>query len=295
MARITSPGHKLGQLIGNFFEEFFSDRLVKLAEELGFYCDKRGPRPGVRHGRREVIWTDNESNKHKLDYVFERNGSESKQGKPVAFIKLAWRRYTKHSRNKAGEIEAALIPLRDTYRNTCSFVGTILGGEYTEGAIDQLQSKKIGVLYIPYKKIAAAFLTKGMALDYPEKASQKLKFSLIRAWADLKPVDIEDIKKAFEDLIGPDYSRFVQLVKEALLKKIERIRIIPLFGNEMIFASTSDAITAIEEFGMICSGKEEFHKFEVSMRFTNGSKIECSFREREETLEFLRIYETDLS
>ena len=67
---------------------------------------------------------------------------------PVAFIELAWRRYTKHSRNKAGEIGAALVPLRGTHNETCNFLGAILGGEFTEGARKQLTSKNINVLYI---------------------------------------------------------------------------------------------------------------------------------------------------
>ncbi len=37
-------------------------------------------------------------------------------------------------------------------------------------------------------------------------------------------------------------------------------------------------------------GKEAFYKFEVFIGFTNGSKIECSFCESKETLEFLEMY-----
>lgn len=54
VARVTSPGHKLGQLIGNFFEEFFSNRLIHLAGQLGFYCDRKGLRPKVRGRKRKV-------------------------------------------------------------------------------------------------------------------------------------------------------------------------------------------------------------------------------------------------
>jgi len=62
VAKVTSPGHKLGQLIGNFFEGFFSNRLIDLAEGLGFYCDKKGLRPKVRGKKRKVTWTDSEGN-----------------------------------------------------------------------------------------------------------------------------------------------------------------------------------------------------------------------------------------
>ena len=47
-------------------------------------------------------------NVHDLDYVFEQGGTEATIGQPKAFIEIAWRRYTKHSRNKAQEIQVDL-------------------------------------------------------------------------------------------------------------------------------------------------------------------------------------------
>lgn len=290
MAKITSPGHKLGQLIGNFFEGFFSNRLINLAEELGFYCDKKGLRPKVRGKKRKVTWTDGEGNIHDMDYVFEKNGTRDRKGEPIAFIELAWRRYTKHSRNKAGEIQAALVPLGNTYRNTCNFLGAILSGEFTEGARRQLTSHNINILYIPSRKIVGAFLIKGINLDYPEDATNQQKYELIEAWENLSQADIKDIDKAFADSIKSDYEKFVRSLKSALLRKIEKVRILPLFGNEMVFTSVINAIAAIEEHDIIPEEGAKFCKFEIYMQFTNGDKIEGSFHEREEALKFLRIY-----
>jgi hypothetical protein len=290
MAKITSPGHKLGQLIGNFFEEFFSSRLINLAEELGVYCDKKGRRPKVRGKKKKVTWTDDEGNVHDMDYVFERNGTRDKKGESVAFIELAWRRYTKHSRNKAGEIQAALVPLGNTYRNTCNFLGAILGGEFTEGALKQLASHHINVLYIPYTRIVEAFLVQGVNLDYPEDATNQQKYEIIEAWEALSQADIEDIKQAFAESIQPEYEKFVRSLKSTLLRRIEKIRILPLFGNEMVFTSIGDAIVAIEKHDMIPEEGARFCKFEIYVHFTNGDKIEGSFQKREEALKFLKIY-----
>lgn len=291
MVEVTSPGHKFGQLIGNFFEEFFSVRMTKLAQECGFYCDKKGPRPNVRSKLKKVTWIDSKGNAHGLDYVFERNGTYDKKGNPVAFIELAWRRYTKHSRNKAGEIEGALVHLGETYRDTCSVLGAILGGEYTEGAINQLRSHKINVLHIPYNKIVEAFLTKGIDLDYPENATNEQKYELIEAWQRLSENDIEEIKKAFADSISQDYEEFIERLKNALLRRVEKVRILSLFGNEMIFSSINDAITSIEKYKMVLAKEAKFCKFEIYLRFTNGDKIEGSFHRRDEALKFLRLYE----
>lgn len=290
VAKVTSPGHKLGQLIGNFFEGFFSKRLINLAEGLGFYCDKKGLRPKVRGKKRKVTWTDSEGNIHDMDYVFERNGTRDEKGEPVAFIELAWRRYTKHSRNKAGEIQAALVPLGNTYRNTCNFLGAILSGEFTEGARRQLTSHNINILYIRYRKVVDVFLTKGINLDYPEDATNQQKYELVEAWENLSQSDLNDIEKAFAESIKSDYEKFVRSLKSALLRKIERVRILPLFGNEMVFTSVIDAIAAIEEHDIILEEGAKVCKFEIYIQFTNGDKIEGSFHEREEALKFLRIY-----
>ena len=58
-----------------------------------------------------------------------------KPGKPVAFIESAWRRYTKHSRNKAQEIQGAILPLAETYSESNLFLGAVLAGVFTEGRI----------------------------------------------------------------------------------------------------------------------------------------------------------------
>ena len=98
-----SPSHKLGQIIGYAMEEAFFEMLLPLAGEFSLYVDRQGPRNPARKGK-FVTWVDDNKNKHNLDFVLERGGSVEVVGAPVAFIESAWRRYTKHSVNKAGEI-----------------------------------------------------------------------------------------------------------------------------------------------------------------------------------------------
>jgi len=62
--------------------------------------------------------------------------------------------------------------------------------------------------------------------------------------------DIKDIEKAFTKSIKPDYDRIVRSLRNALLRKIDKILILPLFGNEMVFTSVTDAIAVIEK---LCS------------------------------------------
>jgi hypothetical protein len=179
MNKATSAGHKLGQLIGNFFEGVLLRHLQALATRKGLFLDCKGPRPNVRGKKHGVTWRDRRNNAHDMDYVLERNGSTDKLGQPVAFIEVAWRRYTKHSRNKTGEIEGALLHLRDSYRSCC-FIGAILAGEYTDGGIQQLKSHGITVLHVPYRVLIESFRTMNVDLDYPENAPANQKRRLIK-------------------------------------------------------------------------------------------------------------------
>jgi len=140
-----SPSHKWGQILGEFLEDSFSKKLKTFANKQKLYLDTQGIRK-ARKGKK-VSWTDSFGNAHDLDYVLERNGTENKIGLPVAFIESAWRRYTKHSRNKAQEIQGAILPLVITHKNYAPFKGVILAGEFTQGAITQLKSLEFEVLY----------------------------------------------------------------------------------------------------------------------------------------------------
>jgi hypothetical protein len=133
-----APGHQLGQIIGVALEAAIGPYLHEIAKEFDLYLDQTGPRP-ARPGSK-VTWVDSLGNKHDLDYVFERGGTASEIGVPVAFIESAWRRYTKHSRNKAQEIQGAILPLLATHSESKPFAGVVLAGVFTDGSLEQLRS-----------------------------------------------------------------------------------------------------------------------------------------------------------
>lgn len=110
----TSAAHKFGQIIGDLLELAIEPLLARFAEEHGLYLDKKGPRP-ARRGKK-ATWVDLHGNAHDLDFVLEKGGTGTHIGAPVAFVEVAWRSYTKHSRNKAQEIQGAVLPLVDKHR-----------------------------------------------------------------------------------------------------------------------------------------------------------------------------------
>ena len=107
-----SPAHKFGQVIGGLLESVVMPPLEQFCEKQGLYLDYQKKIRPARRGRK-VSWGDSYGNFHDLDFVIERNGSDYEIGQPVAFIEAAWRRYTKHSRNKAQELQGAILPLAE--------------------------------------------------------------------------------------------------------------------------------------------------------------------------------------
>src|SRR3972149_4853370 len=110
-----SPAHKFGQVIGGVLESGIRPQLEEFCHQQGLYLDHQHKDRPARRGRK-VTWADDYGNAHDLDFVIEREGTDQTIGQPVAFIEVAWRRYTKHSRNKAQEIQGAILPLAEKYR-----------------------------------------------------------------------------------------------------------------------------------------------------------------------------------
>lgn len=103
------------------------------------------------------------------------------------------RPYTKHSRNKAQEIQSAVLPLAGQYKSRSPFVGVVLAGVFTEGAFTQLKSLDFGVLYIPYKSVVNAFSKFGINAAFDEKTAEADFRKKIESWNKLP--NKEDVAK----------------------------------------------------------------------------------------------------
>ena len=174
-----SNSHKFGQMIGDMLEHLMIRELKPVIDEYNMYLDYKHERK-ARGNKKEVIWIDNGENKHKLDIVVENNGSEEAVGEPKAFIELAWRRYAKHSKNKAQEIAGAILPLVRTYNQYSPFYGVILAGVFTKPALEQLRSQGFKVLYFDFDTIVDAFGVNNLHINWKENTDEDVfSFQLI--------------------------------------------------------------------------------------------------------------------
>jgi hypothetical protein len=280
-----SLSHKFGQIIGELLESALEPYLHKFAKKHKLYLDKKGKRK-ARSGKK-VSWMDENGNKHDLDFVLERGGTDAKIGTPVAFIESAWRRYTKHSRNKVQEIQSAILPLANKYKSFSPFVGVVLAGFFTETALTQLKSLGFGVLYFPYETVITAFSKYGIDANFDEKTSEADFGLKIDGWNDLP--NKEDVAKELLNLNKKDINGFFKLLSASVSRFIERIIILPLHGQELVANNVAEAIALFEKYSEN-KQKLPLAKYEIIIRYNTGDKIEAIFKNRKDSIKFLETY-----
>lgn len=284
MAR--SPSHRFGQIIGDVLEAAIRPILQAVATDLGMYLDTKGER-NARGTRRKVAWVDGKGNTHDLDYVFEAGGSADCIGSPRAFVEIAWRRYTKHSRNKAQEIQGAILPLAERYSAHRPFLGVILGGVFTEGSLNQLRSNGFTVLHFPYDSIIAAFAAAGIDATFDEGTSDSVLVRKAKLYEELSASKKEGIARFLRDRHKVDLDGFTSALRETLTRKVESVYVLPLHGSPRTLDDVADAITFIERFDE-SKADARFTRYEVGVRYSNGDEIRGQFKSKAAAIAFLR-------
>lgn len=283
----ASPSHKLGQLIGNLLEEVFSPRLQELASKSGLYLDVIGKKRKARKGKK-ITWEDAYGSSHDLDFVLELGGSEDAIGRPVAFIESAWRRYTKHSKNKAQEIQGAILPIAEKYYIECPFKGAILAGEFTTPSLEQLNACGFTVLYIQYSSIVNAFNCVGIDISFGEDTPEEKLLEKVTAIENLPKEVMDIVKNTIINNNADTISTFINVIQEKTEKVIDYILITPLYGREEKFTDINEAKTFIAKYEISRTPEDAtFNRFVVTVKYINNDKIEANFSSTSSVNSFL--------
>lgn len=281
-----SPSHRFGQIIGDLLERAVRPILEGVARDLRLYLDGKGERK-ARTAKRKVAWIDGKGNTHDLDYVFEAGGSDEQVGSPKAFIEIAWRRYTKHSRNKAQEIQGAILPLAERYNEHHPFLGVVLGGVFTDGSLNQLRSHGFTVLYFPYESIVAAFASVGIDASFDEDTPDLVLKKRVGQYGKLKPTQQEKIADFLRHQHAAEIDAFTSSLRTTLTRKIIEVYVLALHGTARTLGDVSKAIAFIESFDESKPGKV-LARFEVGVRYSNGDEIRGQFKDKITAITFLR-------
>lgn len=289
-----SLAHKWGQCIGDVLEIFVQNILGEVARQHGLYLDSKRPRK-ARGGQNKVTWQDGYGNTHDLDYVLERGGTEEVFGVPVAFIESAWRRYTKHSKNKVQEIEAAVMPIALTFSRHQPFCGAVLAGEFTGNALHQLESKGFTVLHIPYESILTAFRELGIDASSEDgvggTTEEQFQEKISRWESHQQPQATNRLLAKLHSLHESEITNFRQRLNAALTRQVSSIRLTVLRGHSVECSDIESAIAYLieeEKAFRLREDGEQREAFEVQIRFNTGAKIDATFPKRAEAIAFLR-------
>lgn len=282
-----SPSHAWGQIIGDVLEGLLFDPLSELAKELGLYLDYKHPRQ-ARGGKSLVTWVDAKNNKHDLDFVLEKGGSENITGVPRAFVESAWRRYTKHSKNKAQEIEGAIGHLRAKYAEVHPFLGVVLGGEFTDPSLKQLESHGFKVLYASYASVVAAFKVVGIDASFTESTTDADMQVKVDAWAKLSGPDKKKVVSALLTSEANQVKDFMASLRASLSRAVELVYILAIHSGSPTQCKTiADAIEAIESYDESQS-VTGFARYEVTVRYVGGDEATGKFSDKEKAIAFLQ-------
>ena len=282
-----APVHKLGQMIGDFIEKYFEGELLQICQERRMYLDVVGKTRKARRGKK-VSWNDVYGNKHDLDFVIERGGSDEELGTPAALIECAWRRYTKHSKNKAQEIQGAVLPIAEKYKYHKPFLGAILAGFYTEPSVKQLNSCGFETVYFKYQDIVKAFSTVGVDIQYDEQTTDESAEQKVLALKALSNSQYQNVFNKIAQLSHAEIDAFKNKLRNALDRQITQVVIAPLYGSNLTFRTIDAAVNYLKGHDFQNPPQNAgLMKIFVQVRHSNGDHVSGDFANNITATDFL--------
>lgn len=290
-----SPSHQFGQVLGKLLEDIvlydiLKPRIEKFAENKNHYLDYQKSRP-ARKGKK-VTWEDKYGNKHDLDFVIEVGGTEEKIGLPIAFIESAWRRYTKHSKNKVQEIQGAILPIIQRYSQLNPFYGVVLAGDFTKPALEQLKNNGFAVIYIPYGDVVNAFESINFDIAFDEKTPDHLYKNASEQLRLITESEKQRLRQALMQVATKQVEEFMTKLQNCLERDITQIMIMPLFGNRYEFTRPQEAIAQLDTLDLENPGGD-FQKFEAVIDYNNGDSIRVTFQNKMLLADFLKTLDNE--
>lgn len=284
-----SPAHKFGQDLGHLIEEIVLNdvlrpQLESYTQERGYYLDAKGARPARRGVK--VTWPDRFGNTHDLDFVIEIGGSAHVLGRPIAFIEAAWRRYTKHSKNKAQEIQGAVLPLIDLHREQAPFHGAVLAGEFTQPAVQQLRSQGFTVVHLSYATVVGAFAAADIDIDFDEGTAVSKFTAASKRIAKLSTAQRMQARQFIVNKCSAALDEFMTALRAVLTRFVIRVVVRTAWGEEHDCASVAVARQAIETIDT-ATPRGRFLRYELLVKYSNGDAIDASFEAASDAIEFL--------
>ena len=268
----ASSGHRLGQLIGDWFEEHFVYPLLcRAGERLDLFVDSRFVDRSVRAGK--IIWNDVDGNAVDYDAVLELGGTKDKRGIPVAFVECFWRRGSRHSKDKARDDSGKLLPMKDTYP-TARFLGIVSAGDFTGPARELVLTRGIDLFYIPKSKIVQSFSDCHLTMDYPDKLPEIDKAAIVqefeKSFGTYKRIEVRE--KLLELVGETEINSYVDRLKSRLSALPQEIRFVLRHDSQPIsFDSVAEAGVFLDKPTFKMDSPDETYIYQIT--YTDGTEF----------------------
>lgn len=270
----ASAGHKLGQLVGDWFEEFLALPLLQqVGDHLHLFLDHRFHARKSRVGEK-IIWRDLDGNAVDYDFVMELGGTQSQLGIPVAFFECFWRRGKRHSKDKARDDTGKLLPMREVHP-TARFLGIIAGGDFTAPARALVQNRQIDLFYVPKAKIISAFASHRLTIDYPDNLPEPQKAVLADEFDRALSAKMKKrVAATLRELVGKtSLDAYVDRVRAALGALPQEIRFVAQRQSRpAIFETIPEATAFLESPDFDWSVETSNFVYEIT--YTDGTEFE---------------------
>ena len=283
---LSSSGHRLGQIIGDWWEtKVLYTLLGEVADSLKLFLDNRIVHRSCRSGK--VLWCDLEDNVVDYDFVLELGGKDELKGIPVAFFETFWRRGARHSKDKARDDTNKLLPMRDTYP-TARFLAIAACGEFTEPARDYVRSRNVELFFISKDKIVEAFDTVGIKIDYPDSLGEDSKNQLVNELQSKFNTEIQnEVANNLRNIVGHStFNAFKQRIIGGLSATPQEIRISSLNQSGCVrFKTLLQAEHFLADDSPEFPSSEILNQYIYEVTFSDGSE----FRKTLSSLESSRL------
>jgi hypothetical protein len=281
-----APGHLLGQLIGGLLETATEPPLRELVARHKLYLDVKGERPGVRAGKLLSL-PDGDGNKHDLDFVIERPGTDGEGGHYAAFIECAWRRYTKHSKAKAQEIQGAVLPLVQKWAEVGPVPAVVVAGQWSRPSIKQLESAGFVVLELDFQTTLETFAKFGIDIKGRDKVADQFWQEQVDRLRHLSNDELDALAATLRKDHLEDFESFIAELEKRIVRTVEIVRFYPIHGKSFEFASLDEAINGLHQYDPDADHHPLIH-FEFEIIYTNGDAIRGKYTSVHSAEEFLR-------
>ncbi len=269
----ASAGHKLGQVVGDWFAEYVVyPLLTSVANQLNLYLNSMYRTRPARGDR--LLWKDEEGNTVDYDFVMELDATETQMGIPVAFFECFWRRGSRHSKDKARDDSGKLLPMRQVYP-TARFLGIVAAGNFTAPARQLITSREINLFYAPKEKVLQAFKSVGLEVDYPDKTREEDKQKLVR---DYQANITDALKRIAADKLreligGPAITTYIDRVRAAMGALPQEIRFIARHDSApRVFEKIADATAFLAKPDFDFSKPVETYVYQIT--YSDGKEFE---------------------